>query len=135
MLKIMEARHPNDLAHKGMVQNLSTNTWEKDGGAMYTLVTAKARGQARGEVITLQGPQGEYTRICPKNTTEAGKTPEAATWHALDVAHINDLESNETVIECHRSEAEGKTVHRTKIAYRIKANPDDGTWDKYKVRG
>ena len=135
MLKIMETRHPNDPAHKGMVQNLSTNAWEKDEGAMYTLVTAKARGQARGEVITLQGPQGEYTRICPKNTTEAAKTPEAATWHALDVAHINDLESNETVIECHRSEAEGKTIHRTKIAYRIKVNPDDGTWDKDKVRG
>ena len=30
MLKIMETRHPHDPAHKGMVQNLSTNAWEKD---------------------------------------------------------------------------------------------------------
>ena len=127
MLEVMEMRHPND--------RLSSNKWEKDGGTMYTLVTAKPRGQARGDVITLQGPQGEFTRICPKNTTEAGKTPEAATWQALEVTHINGLESGGTIVECHEKEAEGKTVHRTKIDYRIKVNSDDGTWEKDKVRG
>ena len=59
----------------------------------YTLVTNKARGQPKGEVITLQGPQGEYTRICPKNTTEA------ATWRNLEVEHIEELESNKEALD------------------------------------
>jgi len=73
-----------------------TNEW--------TLVSNKASA-ARGEIVTLQGPQGEYTRICPKNTKEAEKTPEAATWRKLETLHISDLERNETIVEVHHSEA------------------------------
>ena len=75
---------------------LATNEW--------TLVSNKA-STARGEIVTLQGPQGEYTRICPKNTKEAEKTPEAATWRKLETLHISDLERNETIVEVHHSEA------------------------------
>ena len=51
-----------------------------------------------------------------------------------DKPHIAELEAGGTITECHKSEANGKAIHPTKIDYRIKKNPDDGTWDKDKVR-
>jgi len=87
--------------------------------------TAEAgKNHIKGDIIRLHGPQGEYTRVCPKNTVEAEKTPEAATWRALETNHIAELERNVTVTEVHISEAEGKMIHPTKLDYRIKQLPD-----------
>lgn len=90
---------------------------------------------AKGSIVKLVGPQGEYTRVCPKNTTEATKTLEAASWRALEVSHISELERNETITEVHRSEAGERKVHPVKLDYKIKIQPDSGEWDKDKVRG
>ena len=132
-LQYMETWHPNNSNMSLIISKYLPET--QNITFEYTLVTETTRGQAKGEIVTLQGPQGEYTRICPKNTVEAEKTAEAASWRALEVNHIGAMEMGGTVIECHRKEAGGNVVHRAKIDYKIKKNPDTGTWEKDKVRG
>lgn len=109
------------------------------GGAGKSLLTGSfvevVKGALAPKTVTLNGPQGEYEMVEPRNTREARRVADADAWYDKEVLHVYELETTNVLRPCERHEAEGFTVYPSQMEYAVQKNMEDGSLKQRKVRG